>query len=71
MADPSAALAPPAAQAGSAVVVSGDDAQLKLWWEAARQGDERALGSLCKALRPRLFRVAFSVLKNSDDADET
>lgn len=70
MADPSAALAPPAAEAGSAVAVSGDDAQLKLWWESARQGDERALGALCKALRPRLFRVAFSVLKNSDDADD-
>ncbi len=72
VADPSAALAPPAGEAKSPIsgAVAGDDAQLKVWWEAARQGDERALSALCKALRPRLFRVAFSVLKSSDDADD-
>jgi RNA polymerase sigma-70 factor, ECF subfamily len=36
----------------------------------ARQGDARALEELCQKMRPHLYRVALSVLRNSDEADD-
>ncbi len=36
----------------------------------ARQGDARALEDLCRKMRPHLYRVALSVLRNSDEADD-
>lgn len=36
----------------------------------ARKGDEAALQPLCTMMRPRLYRVAFSVVKDRDEADD-
>lgn len=46
------------------------DAALRALFDRARDGDNGALSDLCKQMRPRLFRVAWSVLKNDDDADD-
>jgi RNA polymerase sigma-70 factor (ECF subfamily) len=46
------------------------DAALRALFDAARDGDNRALTTLCATMRPRLFRVAWSVLKNDADADD-
>lgn len=43
---------------------------LRALFELARGGDERALASLCVHMRPRLYRVAFSIVRNRDDADD-
>ena len=39
-------------------------------FEAARAGDVRAQDALCRALRPRLYRVAFSYVHDADAADD-
>lgn len=36
----------------------------------ARKGDQRALEQLCKLMRPHLYRVALSLLKDPDEADD-
>lgn len=46
------------------------DAALRALFDAARDGDSGALATLCTTMRPRLFRVAWSVLKNDADADD-
>lgn len=44
--------------------------ELQAWWERARAGDERARDALCRGLRPLLYRVAFSWLRDADEADD-
>lgn len=52
------------------VVVADDDRALRALFDRARDGDAAALESLCRAMRPRLFRVAVSVLRDADEADD-
>ena len=46
------------------------DADLRRLFDLARQGDPRALNTLCRTMRPRLFRAAWSVLRDKDEADD-
>lgn len=39
-------------------------------FDRARGGDDGALATLCAHMRPRLYRVAFSIVRNADDADD-
>lgn len=48
---------------------SGADA-LRALFDQARGGDERALARLCTEMRPRLYRVAFSIVRDRDEADD-
>lgn len=59
----------PAATASDAAVVD-DDGALRALFDRARGGDAAALEELCRRMRPRLFRVALSVLRDADDADD-
>ncbi len=43
---------------------------LRALFEAARAGDEQAQDALCRALRPRLYRVAYSYVRDADVADD-
>ena len=52
------------------VGVEAADRALRALFDQARGGDDAALGSLCRQMRPRLFRVAFSVLRDRDEADD-
>ncbi|MDP2345438.1 MAG: sigma-70 family RNA polymerase sigma factor [Deltaproteobacteria bacterium] len=46
------------------------DAALRALFDKARDGDDAALSALCRQMRPRLFRVALSVLHDRDEADD-
>jgi len=46
------------------------DADLRRLFDLARDGDARALDTLCRTMRPRLFRAAWSVLRDKDEADD-
>ncbi len=46
------------------------DVELRRLFDAARSGDDRALDTLCRTMRPRLFRAAWSVLRDRDEADD-
>lgn len=48
---------------------AGDDV-LRGLFDRARDGDDRALDELCRLMRPRLYRAAWSVLRDADDADD-
>jgi RNA polymerase sigma factor (sigma-70 family) len=48
---------------------AGDDV-LRGLFDRARGGDDRALDELCRLMRPRLYRAAWSVLRDADDADD-
>lgn len=48
---------------------SGDE-HLRALFDRARAGDDRALDQLCRLMRPRLYRAAWSVLRDADDADD-
>ncbi len=50
--------------------VTDDDIALRALFDRARAGDDAALQHLCKHMRPRLFRVAWSVVRDDDDADD-
>jgi RNA polymerase sigma-70 factor (ECF subfamily) len=47
----------------------GDDV-LRNLFDRGRGGDDRALDELCRLMRPRLYRAAWSVLRDADDADD-
>lgn len=47
-----------------------DDAALRRVFDAARAGDRRALDELCRQMRPRLYRAAWSIVRDRDDADD-
>lgn len=61
--------APDAAAAADPAQVD-DDRALRALFDAARDDDGVALEQLCRQMRPRLFRVAFAVLHDADDADD-
>lgn len=46
------------------------DDPLRATFDRARAGDGAALDALCVALRPRLYRAAWAVLRDADDADD-
>lgn len=46
------------------------DASLATLLEAAKNGDEPAADALCRAMRPRLYRAAFAIVKDPDEADD-
>lgn len=46
------------------------DAALRRVFDAARDGDTAALNDLCRQMRPRLYRAAWSILRDRDDADD-
>lgn len=46
------------------------DELLRSLFDRARGGDDRALDELCRLMRPRLYRTAWSVLRDADDADD-
>ncbi len=48
---------------------SAEDA-LRVLFDRARGGDDRALDTLCRQMRPRLYRAAWSVLRDADEADD-
>jgi RNA polymerase sigma factor (sigma-70 family) len=43
---------------------------LRTLFDAARGGDERSLGELCGLVRPRLYRAAYAILRDGDEADD-
>ncbi|MCC7073655.1 MAG: RNA polymerase sigma factor [Deltaproteobacteria bacterium] len=43
---------------------------LRALFDAARAGDAAALGALCAHMRPRLYRTAWAVLHDADEADD-
>ena len=43
---------------------------LRALFDRARNGDDRALQELCTAMRPRLYRTAWAILRDADDADD-
>ncbi len=49
---------------------SSEDAALRALFERARNDDAPALETLCRLMRPRLYRAAWSVLRDRDDADD-
>jgi RNA polymerase sigma-70 factor (ECF subfamily) len=49
---------------------AGLDAELRAQFDLARDGDARALEALCAAMRPRLYRAAFAILRDADEADD-
>lgn len=54
-----------------AVAPAADRADpLRPLFDAARAGDGRALEELCLRMRPRLYRAAWAILKDADDADD-
>ncbi len=57
------------APAPSLPVVAAAD-ELRALFDKARDGDQRALSALCKAMRPRLYRVAYSIVRDRDEADD-
>jgi RNA polymerase sigma-70 factor (ECF subfamily) len=57
------------APAPSLPVVEAADG-LRALFDKARDGDERALAALCHEMRPRLYRVAFSIVRDRDEADD-
>jgi RNA polymerase sigma-70 factor (ECF subfamily) len=50
--------------------MADDDLRVRALFDRARAGDDAALDELCRLVRPRLFRVALSVLRDPDDADD-
>jgi len=52
------------------VEASTKDDGVRALFDQARAGDDRALDALCRQMRPRLYRVAWSVLRDSDEADD-
>jgi RNA polymerase sigma-70 factor (ECF subfamily) len=46
------------------------DAALRALFDRARGGDDRALADLCTHMRPRLYRVALSIVRDPDEADD-
>lgn len=53
-----------------AAALADNDAALRQLFDAARDGDRRALDELCRQMRPRLYRAAWSVVRDRDDADD-
>jgi RNA polymerase sigma-70 factor (ECF subfamily) len=51
-------------------VQEAPEASLESLFEAAKKGDPRALDALCRQMRPRLFRIGLSMLKNPHAADD-
>lgn len=43
---------------------------LRALFDRARSGDGAALDRLCAAMRPRLYRTAWAILQDPDDADD-
>jgi RNA polymerase sigma-70 factor (ECF subfamily) len=43
---------------------------LRALFDQARAGDEPALADLCVRMRPTLYRVAYSIVRDADDADD-
>lgn len=43
---------------------------LRALFERARGGDQLALDDLCRQMRPRLYRAAWSILRDRDEADD-
>jgi RNA polymerase sigma-70 factor (ECF subfamily) len=69
-ASPAAGAVPAAVVAVVAVVAVDDEAALRALFDRARAGDAAALDALCRAVRPRLFRVAHAVLHDPAAADD-
>lgn len=63
---PLADAAPPASLEGASL----EGAPLAALFAAARRGDERAADSVCRAMRPRLYRAAYALLRDADEADD-
>lgn len=53
-----------------ATASSAAEDPLRALFEAARAGDEQAQEALCRELRPRLYRVAYSFVHDADVADD-
>ena len=43
---------------------------LRALFDRARGGDARALEELCRQMRPRLYRAAYAIVRDRDDADD-
>jgi RNA polymerase sigma-70 factor (ECF subfamily) len=57
--------------ASSALVDAAPPADpLRALFDQARNGDRAALDALCRAMRPRLYRTAWAVLRDGDEADD-
>lgn len=46
------------------------ETQLRRLFDAARGGDRVALDELCRAARPRLYRAAYAIVRDGDEADD-
>ncbi len=49
---------------------AGERDEIERLFRAAREGEPSATDALCRLMRPRLYRVAWSFLKDRDDADD-
>jgi RNA polymerase sigma-70 factor, ECF subfamily len=59
----------PDASMGPSTQAEGD-AALRALFDRARAGDAAALDALCRAMRPRLYRTAFAIVRDADEADD-
>lgn len=53
-----------------AVTPTSERATIDSLFTAARKGDRQASEELCRLMRPSLYRLAFSYLKDRDEADD-
>ena len=53
-----------------AAAAEDSDRALRALFDRARAGDRAALNTLCRQVRPRLYRTAFAVLRDADEADD-
>jgi|GEM_PF-921077 len=73
---PMATVPSSAPAAGDPVSTSADDRaraeeeEVKALFADARKGDSHATDALCRQMRPRLYRVAMSYVKDPDEADD-
>lgn len=58
------------ASSGAASSSSPTDEEVRALFLRARDHDGKALDALCRVMRPRLYRAAWSVLRDRDEADD-
>lgn len=58
------------ATTGAASSAAGGLDPLRPLFDRARGGDARALDELCLHMRPRLYRAAWAILRDADEADD-
>ncbi len=56
--------------ADAALTATAVEDGLRALFDRARDGDSAALDQLCRVMRPRLYRSAWAILRDADEADD-